>query len=609
MHPLAFYLFPVSFVAMIAALLLQLLLGASAQGSPFNNPPGVDIWCGKAYKEGAPNFHPGGWLNPPAAAGPTDQLKLDMRIYPRYNYYLAGEKNASFIIDTPVSYARGVNYKNETFTEESPTEKVPLTELKIELRTRQTNIILVKWVKIPVNANGFEVTFDLSSLEAASHPWTISAIANSPDAIQTFYGGSEITILPERKDGGSVARIDRLHGGIEVKSSITKDVWKPVFPYSFYTSWDWISSTINNASATKNLATFRSQGYNLIHPVPPGGNDPFDPEVFEEFLKVCDDLELYVMYDMRHTYKNNTSITTQLSRLQHHPSLLLYYTADEPDGWCDPLDATSTSYNHIRTIDPYHPVSLVLNCANFHFQEYTSGADIILEDAYPIAVDTAFSSVYNTNCNETYGDCGCDNCHANDPAFPAYVSNPFLDIAERTQSMYKFQEWIAGSLAPGQERKPVWGVPQAFFDEGSFWKRFPTAQEEAVMGVLRINHGAKGVVAWIYPTSPEIEEVTSSLAKVVTSDEVTRVLLGASPVQLESSEPLVDAAVWERDGEVLISLVHVGYKGGASAEVAVEGVEGLESIWGAGGWSAEGGKLKKGGIEGLEISILKGKKA
>ena len=52
MHPLAFYLFPVSFVAMIAALLLQLLLGASAQGSPFNNPPGVDIWCGKAYKEG-----------------------------------------------------------------------------------------------------------------------------------------------------------------------------------------------------------------------------------------------------------------------------------------------------------------------------------------------------------------------------------------------------------------------------------------------------------------------------------------------------------------------------------------------------------------------------
>lgn len=66
-------------------------------------------------------------------------------------------------------------------------------------------------------------------------------------------------------------------------------------------------------------------------------------------------------------------------------SLLLWYTGDEPDGQVDPLNATKLTYDLVKSLDPYHPVSLCLNCLNYHFEEYTLGADIIMSDPYPIA--------------------------------------------------------------------------------------------------------------------------------------------------------------------------------------------------------------------------------
>ncbi|KAF2247709.1 hypothetical protein BU26DRAFT_460064 [Trematosphaeria pertusa] len=611
MHSFLFYLFPLSSAVMIVALILQVLLGFGGRvrsEPPFNNPPGVDIWCGKAYRATNSSFDPGGWLDPPSPADPT-QLKLDLRVYSRYSYYLSTEKTATLIVDSPVSSLRGTPYKNETFDPEtSPNTKIPFTELQLYVRdSAATSKPLVNWLRVPVNASGYEVEVSLEGLKSngTTH---LTVMGNSPDAIQTFQSMSEITTLPARNDTGSTARIDRLYGGISVSSSLTNNTWKPIFPYSFYTSWDWISSTINNSSATKNLTTFRQLGYNIIHIVPPGGTHPFDHTIFDQFLNICDALELYIMYDMRHTYQNNTSIATQLAPLQPHPSLLLYYTADEPDGWCDPLDATSTAYNAIRAIDQYHPISLVLNCANFYFREYTAGADIILEDTYPLILSSTFSPVYNTPCNATYGDCGCDNCHVADPAYPAYVHNAFLDILDRTENMYAYQEWIGNVY-----RKPVWGVPQGFFDANSFWSRWPTREEEAVMGLLRVNHGAKGIVAWIYPTSAEVESVTSELATVIGAQDVTAFLLGAERMPLETSggDGLIDAAAWVSGAEILVIAVYQGSAAvNGTAEIKMpKAVENVEPLWGSGGWmiSAEGESLVKVELEGLDASIMKAK--
>ena len=65
------------------------------------------------------------------------------------------------------------------------------------------------------------------------------------------------------------------------------------------------------------------------------------------------------------------------------------------------------------------------------------------------------------------------------------------------------------------------------------------------MAMLGINHNAKGVVAWQFPTTAGIEKITSKLAKVITAQDVTEMLLGANAVALRvSGQSRVDAAAW-----------------------------------------------------------------
>ena len=88
---------------------------------------------------------------------------------------------------------------------------------------------------------------------------------------------------------------------------------------------------------------------------------------------------------------NNTAVTEEVNRVKNSPALLLWYTGDEPDGTSDPLNATSTAYDLIYSLDGYHPVSLVLNCENYYWTEYTSGTDIVMQDTYPIGTNATWS--------------------------------------------------------------------------------------------------------------------------------------------------------------------------------------------------------------------------
>lgn len=64
------------------------------------------------------------------------------------------------------------------------------------------------------------------------------------------------------------------------------------------------------------------------------------------------------------------------------------------DGHEDDPDAPSKSYAFIKSLDPYHPISLCLNCQNYYFQKYSAGTDIILADVYPIGTNTSHSTKY-----------------------------------------------------------------------------------------------------------------------------------------------------------------------------------------------------------------------
>ena len=152
---------------------------------------------------------------------------------------------------------------------------------------------------------------------------------------------------------------------------------------------------------------------------------------------------------------NNTSVTEQVNMIKKRKNLLLWYTGDEPDGTSDPLNATRTAYDLIKSLDgSYHPVSLVLNCQNYYFPEYVSGTDVVMQDVYPIGINATFSVRWDTPCTPDFGDCGCDNCVGS-----------FEDISDRMDT-FAYRLDVLGE----KRNKTVWAVPQAF--GGSEWVSF-----------------------------------------------------------------------------------------------------------------------------------------
>ena len=83
---------------------------------------------------------------------------------------------------------------------------------------------------------------------------------------------------------------------------------------------------------------------------------------------------------------------------------------------------------------------------DYNFSPYIEGADIVLEDAYPVGIDPDYSPVWNTTCTPDFGHCGCDNCKG-------YI----YDIKARIQT-FKDRLDILGY----DRSKTVWTTPQAF---------------------------------------------------------------------------------------------------------------------------------------------------
>jgi len=133
-------------------------------------------------------------------------------------------------------------------------------------------------------------------------------------------------------------------------------------------------------------------------------------------------------------------------RVRNRTNLLLYYTADEPDGSEDPSSAPASTTAYINSLDPYRPSSLILNCQDYFFTNYSEGTPILMQDTYPIGINATYSTVYNTSCTREVGDCGCDNCRGD-----------YEDIRDRMNDFGMRLEVL------GWERsKTVWTVPQAF---------------------------------------------------------------------------------------------------------------------------------------------------
>ena len=354
---------------------------------------------------------------------------LNLKIAPRYSIYLEDEKTASVLINASISYLVGAAFTPDAT---GPVDETSLAfTLSLNGKSLSTNTPGIKIGEL------LEVPIDITSIAAQLEPHNLTIAAGYYDNLP-YTASSELLKLPLPSDETTSTRIDNLYGGLSYRRAKSTE-WMPIFPYTYYTQW-----TLYWNTSTSTLEEFSAMGYNMIHIVPTGdlGNSPFPWDVFQPYLDKAAELGLFFQYDVLFQPTNFTNMIEQVDRLKSHPSILLWYIADEPDGKSNPINATRLGYEQIRALDKYHPVSEALNCYDFYYEDYASGAEIILSDVYPISTNTSFSTVYNTTCNATYGCCGCDDCHGS-----------FKDVSDRLDWFTHMDDIIGW-------QKTQWGVPQ-----------------------------------------------------------------------------------------------------------------------------------------------------
>lgn len=536
--------------SMMQGPLLSTLVGTQVLSAASTS---ANTWCGKNYMSSLPPVSPGG--NFPIPAQSNDPL-LAFQCVPAIRPYLAEDTSAAVLIDAAIVYYEIAN--SRTIYLDSGTISEGELEVNISLNGNTLGTATV-----PLNATAFEIPFNLQGIQPQMSPYTLSCEAAYTPVGQTpqaFSTSTSLYVLPN-PPSGAVTKMDYRTGGLLARPATgAGGDYEPVFPIGFYTQFDGYLS--QNLSLVDEL---KAQGFTIIHPVPTFSN-------VTAFLDVVDRMQevgLYLMYDMRLTYMNSSSVTEQVNALKNRPNLLLWYTADEPDGTSDPLSATISAYDLIYSLDGYHPVSLVLNCQDYYWANYTAGADIVMQDAYTIGNNVSFSSEWGTVCTPDYGDCGCDNCVSIPPgasqAVPPNSTLPpgavpansgigsYFNIADRISS-FKNRLEVMG----WQRTKTVWTVPQAF-GESQYWTRLPTGEEWVVETILGINHGALGVVPWADPTSDDIKASASAFAKSL--PKITPFLFDAQSALSRTNYVFggIDVATWTNGWHTLVLAANTDY--------------------------------------------------
>jgi hypothetical protein len=233
----------------------------------------------------------------------------------------------------------------------------------------------------------------------------------------------------------------------------------------------------------------------------------------------------------------------------------------------------------------------VLNCHNYYFAQYTVGADIIMEDVYPIGINSTFSK-WGTMCNATLGDCGCDDCEGN-----------VQDVPKRLDDLAAYERWL------GLWPKTKIHNPQSFHGE-DYWFRDPSPDEEFVMTGLALNHGAQSIISWVYPTTDLLGATHGNMSRVITKSPVVDFLVGgdrphAVSVAAAGTE-VVDASYWVVGKKMLVCVVNGGYVDvGGTVTVPVPNAITVESVaWGSVQWTLQNSQLSVPVLPALATSIV-----
>ncbi|KAK4503869.1 hypothetical protein PRZ48_004784 [Zasmidium cellare] len=479
----------------------------------------------------------GGQLEPPA---PSPSLLLDLKVTPRHSIYDSSESKAEFIVSATLSHSHGEPLsRNEGhwWWGGRPSHSGDL-EITIEVQGNRHPLVSGR---LALNTTEKLFGFDIADLEPSLDPYPIVLVANPVQgrSKRSYSAKTELYYLPA-KNTGSTVKIDNLHGGMLVANNVTNYSFEPIVPFGFYTS---CSGYLNYSLA--NVTAYKDMGFNAINPV-----CAFTDGDLGYLFDWMDSVNLWYQYDMRGSFLNLSSVAEQIPLVKDRSNLLSWYTADEPDGWQYNLSSTRRAYDLLKKEDPYHPTGLVLNCQNYYFEDYTSGTDYIMEDAYPVGIDPTYSRRFNTTVNETYGDCGY------------------------------------------------------------YWARSPTNEETWVMTILGFNHKARAMMSWTFPTTPlSLAEAHSEMAKIITIPPVSDFLLAGDPTDIEvKSNPQLDVSYWIDNGKVMVALANIAQtpsNGSIAIKLPMKVSKILSQPWGSLSWYLDKtGKLCTSGLEGLATSIV-----
>lgn len=540
-------------------------------------------WCGKVYEKQNPVVPPNGAFTIPVSK-PYQMLYLDIK--PRYTIFLEKDLAVELIVEAAYSKIFGIPIANENST------NLPKT-LEVEFECEETRVIL-KTTSIPIDSKKNIVSFDINLLPPRLESYQVSVKGKLPNSEQIYLASTEIYVLPAR-DYGSAVKIDSLHGGSYIQNSANQYVgWYPVFPYGMFA--DGKVTIPTNINSTY-LHTYADLGFNSILIVPDAGapDQTYNSTELQIYWDIMDEINLLNIYSLQFAYQNRTRIENQVNLWKNRNTLFSYHIADEPDGWYHPVEKTRLAYDQIKKLDPYHPIQLVLNCQNFHYTEYASGADIILEDAYPIGTNPYHSVLWDTPCNSTYGDCGIDN-----------GKGEIKDVADRMDSLYLYQSQIEHA-----GWKPIWPTIQEF-EKQDYWNRQPTTDEVINMAMLSLNHDAKGITYWLY-TNPDDQGVkgAQTVAKILQNYEITKFFMGALAIKNLPVEghSLMDVSAWLIGDQLLVGIISISSTDSAS-EIKIVLPTNITAMniskqpYGNSHFTLADNILSTGGMRAFEVNLL-----
>ncbi|CAK7224689.1 hypothetical protein SBRCBS47491_005635 [Sporothrix bragantina] len=550
---------------MLARLASVLFFVWTVVGQQTGNHPDWPRWCGKVYESGYPAFNPGGQtVEPPRnPSGP----RLYVQIAPRYSLYLDSEAKGEFIVRTTLSpyFGNDVPAALGQSSYDVGDRELHFV-ITLDGANSSDNVLVSGTSRFNFKGRTTQETlvpFNLTSaLKASFSPQnvTLTGWVASPDGSSNSTHtakSSDFVYLPD-KPTGSVTRLDNAYGGFmhrggRTGSSKNLDYlgFRPYFPYGYYSSFDgFLAGVTDNVTASAIIGRYAGFGLNAMTPLSQY------PQSAIAFDYMASQTNIGIQFDLREGYTNLTWVSEQVTAARDSAALFSYWSADEPDGHQDPFGAPVLARDTIRRIDPYHPVAVVLNCQNYYFAEYTAGADVIMEDVYPIGINTTGITKWGTECNSTLGDCGCDNCQGGNYSI--------RDVADRLDNLALYETWT-DNLWP----KTKIHNPQSFHGEG-YWGRDPTDNESWAMSLVAVNHGAQGLISWVYPVAGSFNGTNNDtlpsahgwLAQVLTQSPIVDFLVGnARPTPLPvPSLPNLDVACWRRDKQLLVSIVNSGYE-------------------------------------------------